>query len=65
MINSISKDLSHFIFTDALKIVNNKKGRNLLLERTNEIMNYLFERRDIINEISKPEFIDRLIKKLE
>ncbi len=45
--------------------LHNKKGRNLLLERTNEIMNYLFERRDIINEISKPEFIDRFIKKLE
>ncbi len=36
MINSISKDLSHFIFTDALKIVNNKKNRT-----GDKIWNYL------------------------
>ena len=46
-------------------ILKDKKGKNLLLERTNEIMNYLFERREIINEISKPEFMDRIIEKLE
>jgi DNA-binding transcriptional regulator GbsR (MarR family) len=46
-------------------MLKDKKGRDLLLERTNEIMNYLFERRDLINEISKPEFMDRIIKKLE
>ena len=46
-------------------ILKHKKGKNLLLERTNEIMDYLLERREIINEISKPGFMDRIIKKLE
>ena len=42
-----------------------KRGRDLLLERTNEIKEYLLERGKIINEISKPEFLNKILKKME